>query len=136
MSKYLTKEEINKVLMPIIEKIEKRMTEASLEAANIFYGFPKGTYDRTGSFASVGLTSKRTETSTGYILEFEYKASDVSVNPWGKFPGSNGWSFDADYIHGFHGGPRRAPGGGWTWKKVPHQAQSPFEYISEVADSL
>lgn len=86
-----------------------------------YYSRSSGSYNRTGSFKDINRHSYITELSQGsmYIITYEFYASDVTVNPWGKFPGSNEWAFDAGFIHGYHGGPRPIGNGVWGWDDVP-----------------
>lgn len=141
-SKLLSQEEIHALIKPKAEKIMNDIQDAAKTAIEEFYNDPnfhkgKFPYERTGSFTNFGNVGKYEEIENGYRLIFEYKSSDVTVNPWLYFKGSPKWAFDADFVHGYHGGPRPVVLNGkkqWAWNTVPQLTPSPWERILQYVD--
>lgn len=128
-------DQIIKHMQPFIDEVKADVAKAAAEGAEDFYGAaPQGTYTRTGSFSSMGQKEpqiKRSADKLGVDLTFTFSSDEVSVNPWGGYSGSPEESFNADYLNGFHGGPRKVQGGGYSWQPVP-KSDSPFDHIVEV----
>ena len=126
-------QELAKYMQPIIEEVKADVMQAAVQGAQNFYGaYPEGSYTRTGSFSNLGQGEPEIRRNgTDLELVFKFDSGEVSVNPWGKFPGNTEQAFDADYVNGFHGGPRKTKGGSWSWGQTP-QSQSPLDYIYET----
>lgn len=144
-SKLLSQEEIHALLKPKAEEIIKDVQDAAQTAIENFYNDPSFTagkipYERTGSFNNFKSVGEYKEIDNGYNISFVYSSKDVTVNPYLYFKGNPGWAFDADFVNGFHGGPRPMGKNSdgkiqWGWANTPRMGISPWEQIKQYVDS-
>ena len=133
----LSDQEFSKWMSPLIDAVKADVRQAAVSGAENFYNsYAPETYDRTESFCNLGQKDpeiRRTSDGLGIEMVFRFGADEVTVNPWGGCSGDPQQAFDADYVNGYHGGPRRVASG-YSWDPVP-KTESPFDYIVKTLQS-
>ena len=138
-TKYLSLSEAKKIAFSaVIQDVKSDMKQVAKSAAASFYAdyTPNAnSYNRTYSFSydladPLYMNCREEKLSNGGIrLLFTFEASDVSVSN-----GDPSWAFDADFIHGFHGGPHNIGNNTYSWTPVPKMKESPWDLISNYVN--
>ena len=138
--KYITQDDIKKLLEDTVKSIKQQMKEVNTNAVKEFYSAPHPTYDRTNSFFTVVSHDPKEEYfDNGCLLTYKFSSSDVSVNPWaspwGKtYDGNPEIAFFTAFQDGYHGGPRPVKGG-WSWDRTT-KTESIMDLIQDGIDNL
>lgn len=141
-SKYLSDKDIEKILRPKIDEIKKGMINVTKSAISAFYSDyqpDENVYTRTYSFhnlENLDMRYKEKKIENGIEMTFVYSSWDIGVasNIWKS--SDPDWAFDADFVHGFHGGPRNIGNGVYSWSPVRKMSESPWDIILDYVESL
>lgn len=123
--KFITAEDIKKILQPVVENIKSQMPGIITDAVSTWYGAAgPGSYNRAGGLNILSSVQPSEEWSdTRCTLTWTFDDS-IAVNPWEApwditYPGNGEQAMDKAFNKGLHGGPRPWGSFGWTWNGVP-----------------
>lgn len=124
----LSEKELRKLIEPKVKEIKKDIQKKSYQAIHDFYNdrFKPKQYIRSYGMYGILLNDiEEKKIKNGVELIFHYSVSDIEKQ---EHHGDVNWVFDADFIHGFHGGPIKYDGG-YTWAFTPRLYPSPWDRI-------
>lgn len=127
-NKYLSEEEIMELIKPRVERCKLDVQKVSYNAIHDFYtDYDPEYYNRSYGMYGI-LLNKITEhkIDNGIRVRFNYSYADIE-RP--EHHGSVSAMFNADFVNGYHGGPRNLGNGVYTWSPVPKMEMSPWDII-------
>lgn len=132
--KILSQKEIEEILRPIVEEIKLDIIEQTFLAIQRFYhDYSPRIYKRSKGMYGISAIRNIQEKpiKDGIMITFTFSADDIGKP---EHHGNVGEVFEADFIHGFHGGPRRTEDG-ITWAYTPQMYPSPWDRIADYVEN-